>query len=502
MMAESSRVCFVIMPFSSTTSCTEQEWTRIFEAVFKPAIEGAGLGYECRRSVATRGNIVAGIIRDLNDAYVVLADLTDHNANVFYELGVRHALTDRTIIVAQDRDDIPFDLGNYASHVYDWRSENGKEELTQTLRELLREVDGSPDRPDNPVSDFLKEVPVRSSSGRTTEPAIIGASSVRSLVGPDAEELDIEDQVYVFAKRDPTRAAKAIQRKTSPDLIREFSAIVHKLNEKDSAGSLQEKDIPNLAQEYIAGGEPLIQGVERFALKAVEVDWKEGVGAAMGLVGDLITISESPAAGRSIRFATGLPALLALRLLVVAGAKALLDEAYDVADLIINDPIESEHYGRFSHRPLRERRNLFYSEAFLGYANFTVFYLRDLWDKHPHIRQFFESKETFEFSVAQFLMLMALTHAFHDDDSHFYPGYRLLPRSQASRAISALSSRLAHRADYREKIAKVIGFKDGAALQNGWSALASKANEAKLGSEYWDFGDLRFPQQLGDAGES
>lgn len=53
------RTCFVIMPFSTTASCTKEEWTWIFKNVFKPAVEGAGLDYGCRRSVATRGNIVA-----------------------------------------------------------------------------------------------------------------------------------------------------------------------------------------------------------------------------------------------------------------------------------------------------------------------------------------------------------------------------------------------------------------------------------------------------------
>ena len=79
------------MPFSTTESCSEDEWTLLFEALFKPAIEGANLDYECRRSVATRGNIVASILQELKESYVVLADLTDHNANVFYELGVRHS---------------------------------------------------------------------------------------------------------------------------------------------------------------------------------------------------------------------------------------------------------------------------------------------------------------------------------------------------------------------------------------------------------------------------
>jgi len=484
------------MPFSTTRSCTEQEWTQVFEEVFKPAVENAGLGYECRRSTATRGNIVAEIIRDLNDAHVVLADLTDRNANVFYELGVRHALTDRSIIVAQDRRDIPFDLGSYASHVYDWRSTKGKEELTQKLRDILREIDSDPDRPDNPVSDFLEDVPVRSLSEKTTTLSV-DTSAIPSLVGPKSEELDVVTLVRVLEKKDPNHAAKEIRRKTRPVLVRELTSIIRKLNETGKVGSIAEPDIPKVAQEYIAVAEPIMVGIEQFALTAVEVDWREGAKEALGFAGDLITMSE-PTGGRSIRFATGLPGLLALRLLIIMGAKALMEEAYELADLIINDPIESERHGRFSHRPLRDRRNLFYSEAFLGYANLTAVYMNGLWERHSHIQHFFESKESFEFYVAQFLMLMSLTSAFNGDDRQFYPGYKLFPRDQALRAMSFLSSRLANRADYREKIAKIIGFKNGSELGSEWTSLASKANEAKLGSNYWDFGELQFPQKLGE----
>ena len=98
----------MIMPFSMSASCTEPEWTQVFNEVIKPAVEAAS--YSCRRSTATRGNLIKGIIQDLDGSWVVLADLTDRNPNVFYELGVRHALKDRTILVAQNRKDIPFDL--------------------------------------------------------------------------------------------------------------------------------------------------------------------------------------------------------------------------------------------------------------------------------------------------------------------------------------------------------------------------------------------------------
>ena len=119
------------MPFSESGTCTEADWNNIFQEVIKPAVEASS--YECRRSTATRGNLIKAIIQDLDASWVVLADLTDRNPNVFYELGVRHALKDRTILIAQNREDIPFDLQSYANHVYDWRTEDAGRKLDALL---------------------------------------------------------------------------------------------------------------------------------------------------------------------------------------------------------------------------------------------------------------------------------------------------------------------------------------------------------------------------------
>lgn len=73
-MDASRRLCFVIMPFSDCGGVTEAEWTDFFENDLKPAVESAGLGYECKRATGLRGNIVAGIITDIRDAHVVIAD--------------------------------------------------------------------------------------------------------------------------------------------------------------------------------------------------------------------------------------------------------------------------------------------------------------------------------------------------------------------------------------------------------------------------------------------
>lgn len=154
---QATKLCYVIMPFSKTKICTEEEWTEIFDKIFKPAVEGAGRGYQCLRSEATTGNMISKIVNSLYHANVVIADLTDRNPNVFYELGVRHTLQNRTIMIAQRRKDIPSDLHGYASHVYKWKTTAQKGELTKKLRRLLEHIEQDTDRSDNPVSDFLRE---------------------------------------------------------------------------------------------------------------------------------------------------------------------------------------------------------------------------------------------------------------------------------------------------------------------------------------------------------
>ena len=200
------------MPFSGTASCTEAEWTEVFETVLKLGIENAGLDYVCRRSAATRGNIVAQIIKDLNDAYVVVADLTDQNPNVFYELGVRHALKNRTILLAQNRKHIPFDLGGYANHIYTWRTDEGKANLELKLKELLQDIDSQPDRLDNPVSDFLG---VTTASTEADIPASMPppqTTQAQPLIGEGAEEGDAVALARKLSEQGPRRLIEVLHK--------------------------------------------------------------------------------------------------------------------------------------------------------------------------------------------------------------------------------------------------------------------------------------------------
>jgi hypothetical protein len=147
------RDAYVIMPFSSTVTLSADEWTETYEHVFAPAVIGAG--YTCARAKPETGSLIGAIVRQLHTATVVLADVTDRNPNVFYELGVRHALSKRTIVVAQTPDALPSDLKGYWALAYA-RTPKGVSEFRQALKEILMKIESEPESSDNPVSDYLQ----------------------------------------------------------------------------------------------------------------------------------------------------------------------------------------------------------------------------------------------------------------------------------------------------------------------------------------------------------
>lgn len=149
------RHCFVIMPFSRTRSCRSEEWAEIYINVIKPAVELAGLNYECTRSDGLAGSIIEDVLEHLNRADLVIADLTDRNPNVFYELGVRHALRRGTVLITQRITDVPFDLRSYAIQEYRWKTAVDRQAFAVRLREVLQELETSPARGASPVLKYL-----------------------------------------------------------------------------------------------------------------------------------------------------------------------------------------------------------------------------------------------------------------------------------------------------------------------------------------------------------
>ncbi len=142
------------MPFSQTTpEHTEHYWTRHFERFLKPLIGDAG--FEASRSRALRGDILREIIAALVTAPVVLADLTDLNANVFWELGVRQSFRHGTVTIAEAGTKLPFDLGPKGTLFYFPKDHLEISEFHRQLKEVFRDCSTNPDRPDSHVLESI-----------------------------------------------------------------------------------------------------------------------------------------------------------------------------------------------------------------------------------------------------------------------------------------------------------------------------------------------------------
>lgn len=115
---ELKQKCFVIMPFSKTNDKhTEEYWTKHFDKFIKPLIE-TGHPLRVERSSPLRGDILRQIITDLVTVPIVVADLTDANSNVYWELGVRQSFKHCTVTIAENGTNLPFDLGGKGTLFY------------------------------------------------------------------------------------------------------------------------------------------------------------------------------------------------------------------------------------------------------------------------------------------------------------------------------------------------------------------------------------------------
>jgi hypothetical protein len=161
--------CFVVMPFSETLHgdasnprlITKQQWDHIYDRWIKRAVENyRPTRYRCKRSPATPGNFIKGIIADLADAELVVADLTGGKANVYYELGIRHTLRTGTVIITQHLDALPSDLAGYYAFEYryselDYEYDSLYAQFEHELHDKIKALEEAEDFSDSPVSDFL-----------------------------------------------------------------------------------------------------------------------------------------------------------------------------------------------------------------------------------------------------------------------------------------------------------------------------------------------------------
>lgn len=146
------KTCFVVMPIGEIPNVITQADLRArYDDVIKEAVLKAWPSLDVTRAddVAAPGTINTDIITRIMHSDLVLADVTFPNANVFYELGMRHAVRPGTILIKErDGKGAPFDIHTLRHIPYD-TSATGLKQLADELRKQIDWIAKNPHRPDS-----------------------------------------------------------------------------------------------------------------------------------------------------------------------------------------------------------------------------------------------------------------------------------------------------------------------------------------------------------------
>ena len=141
---------FVIRPFNvkQDSAGNSIDFEKVHDALIAPALKACGIAGSTTGEIVEPGNIREDMFRLIIEADIVICDFTVHNANVFYELGIRHALRKKRTVLIKGQptaDTTPFDTLTDRYFSYDAGAPgNALEALIETINAALvseRETD-------------------------------------------------------------------------------------------------------------------------------------------------------------------------------------------------------------------------------------------------------------------------------------------------------------------------------------------------------------------------
>lgn len=160
-------LCFVLMPFGRKQAPDSNlviDFDAVYAQIIKPAIDDAGLEPLRADEEMTGGVIHKPMFERLILCRFAVADLTTANANVFYELGVRHAVKPQsTVLLFAEGGRLPFDVAPLRALPYQL-SGDGKpinaDATRSALRGLLEHARNNVDSAtDSPIYQMVDDYP-------------------------------------------------------------------------------------------------------------------------------------------------------------------------------------------------------------------------------------------------------------------------------------------------------------------------------------------------------
>jgi hypothetical protein len=151
-IADGRKSCFVISPIGEDLSETRKRADQVLKHLVRPAVESCGYKATRADEIDKPGLITSQVIQAVVNDDLVIADLSETNPNVFYELAVRHVIRKPLIQIIQKGERIPFDVGGMRTISFDHQDLDSVAQAKEDIVNQIREMEANPSEMETPIS--------------------------------------------------------------------------------------------------------------------------------------------------------------------------------------------------------------------------------------------------------------------------------------------------------------------------------------------------------------
>lgn len=189
----SEKNCFIISPIGEAGSEIRRRADQVLKHVIIPSIVECGFEEEDivrADTISNPGAITHQIITSIINSDLVVADLTGNNANVYYELAIRHVLRKPYVQICDINTPLPFDVKNQRTIMFDYKDLDSVAEAKYLLTEYAKKALAQPDNLMTPIHEGLvidgllsSEKPTEQILGRLMENVAELTTEFKKLTG-------------------------------------------------------------------------------------------------------------------------------------------------------------------------------------------------------------------------------------------------------------------------------------------------------------------------------
>lgn len=144
---------FIICPIGDENSETRIHSDKVKRHLIDRAAEAKNYMTQRADQISEPGKITRQIVQRIKNDEIVVADITDRNPNVFYELALRHAIGKPVILIGKKGEEIPFDVRAQRIIFYDLTDPDSVVESREELVRQITSVESDEFIVDSPIGD-------------------------------------------------------------------------------------------------------------------------------------------------------------------------------------------------------------------------------------------------------------------------------------------------------------------------------------------------------------